>query len=1337
MRAARRQTAAAPDPGADHELSGQITAALAEDVTEPADELAAAELPPPGGAATGAGAHDAENVSPELAEAIAGWRAGLVELAGGSSLADIGLLGEAVIDLSAAHPSGVAQLFAGRPTRLSNLVREVGALPAARRRAQAVAARSAEHAQRYGVAPTYLAIGVATWTERSAPGRTDDDMEALARVTGRAENPWEHVADAEPDEASPAAPTPDTPSGTDAPAPRAVRAPVLLRPVTLTPRGDSEADYDITLEASAEINPVVARTLRAHGALLDPAALAKAAFTIAGFDPTDVLHRVASLGAAVLGDFELDQRVLVGTFVHPGQVLVDDLDELTPSLGRHEVVAAAGGVDEAIGTLRALDLPEPRVGDANPARERGVGDLDPRQRHVVDALATGNHLFVDAPVGSDVAGTLAAVVAEANASGRSVLYVPGHRRAADALIARLESLGLDGLLLDVAPTPSWRQIVSHRLLSAMTAGTGAVDTDAIARVRDALIGARSQLAGYIDALHEPRGPQRISAYDALQALARLTSQKPAPSTTVRLPPDTVLGLTEDKRAEHARDLARAAELGAFSLKSSTSPWFGAQITTDRAARDALTRVRRLHDETLPRLREQIDYVVQVTGLVPATCLAQWAEQLAMLAGMRGTLDVFQPMVFERTVEDLVHATASGRWRAEHGIELGWLERRRLRKRARGMVRPGVRLSDMHEALLEVAEQREIWQEQCPRGGWPTLPEGLASIEETYEAVRIDVEALEPALATSYAGGGLAGLDLDALLQRLDALAGDADALTTLPERTAILLHARGAGLGDLVDDLAVRRVEPAQVGAELDLAWWSSVFEEILASEPALAEQDGAGLDALAGRFRELDLRHVDALPGPVRVAVRAHLGSAMREERDDAEALYTELVEGKLTSVRDMVANHGAVARRLRPTMISTPTLVPHLLPPERCADLVVLDAVQHVPLEVVVPAIARGRQVMVVGDPRSASGTAVRELSDLLPAVSLTSEPSRRDPALTTLLAEHGYDGVLRPAPVPRTEALVRHWLVDGTGMPDPVSGAVESTRAEVDRVVELAIDHAMTRPEETFGIVTVTAAHADRIREALLAEVRSNPALAPFFSGKRPEPVVVADVSGVAGLQRDTIVLTLGFGRTPHGRVLHRFGALGEAGGDGMLLGALGATRKRLHVVSCFGADDIDPERLRGPGPKLLREVLAFAASRDGQADDVELGNGVDVAREPDRLVGDLGERLWKAGLVVETDYGIGDGERIPLAVGHPDLPGELLVAVLTDDAAYVAEPSIRVRDRQLANRLEKLGWVVAQVWSAAAFLDPDAEAERVRRVVLRVRDARVGAGGVVTVPHVVEG
>jgi hypothetical protein len=70
---------------------------------------------------------------------------------------------------------------------------------------------------------------------------------------------------------------------------------------------------------------------------------------------------------------------------------------------------------------------------------------------------------------------------------------------------------------------------------------------------------------------------------------------------------------------------------------------------------------------------------------------------------------------------------------------------------------------------------------------------------------------------------------------------------------------------------------------------------------------------------------------------------------------------------------------------------------------------------------------------------------------------------------------------------------------------------------------------------------------------------------------------------------------------------------------------------------------------------------------------------------------------------------------MVVGHPDAPGRMLVAVLTDDEAYVAEPSVRVRDRLMADRLERLGWTVVRVWSAAAFLDPEAEVDRIRRAV----------------------
>ena len=96
--------------------------------------------------------------------ALSSWRSQLVDLGGVASLDDITLL-DGVVDLTAAHPSGLAQLYAGRPTHLSSIVRERSALGEARQSLREVSARTDVLARQFGVAPVYLAIGVATWNE--------------------------------------------------------------------------------------------------------------------------------------------------------------------------------------------------------------------------------------------------------------------------------------------------------------------------------------------------------------------------------------------------------------------------------------------------------------------------------------------------------------------------------------------------------------------------------------------------------------------------------------------------------------------------------------------------------------------------------------------------------------------------------------------------------------------------------------------------------------------------------------------------------------------------------------------------------------------------------------------------------------------------------------------------------------------------------------------------------------------------------------------------------------------------------------------------------------------
>lgn len=1235
-----------------------------------------------------------------VARAAITWRAALTDEAGDSALADVDRLGGALLDLSAAHPSGIAQLFAGRGTRLSNLVREGSALSAAKRRARAVASRADSYAQRYGLASAFLAIGVATWTEPIEPtgstGLTEPDDAAAAGDAANAREARE-ARDAD---------------GAHDAATRTVRAPVLLRPVTVRP-GHGQSDPELALEPTLEINPVLAGALRRRGALLDPVALARGTFTPGGFDPRPALDRLRGLGAALLPGFTLDDRLVVGTFVHPEQTLVDDLDALVPALADHEVLAALAGDARAADAL-AHPLPPLLRGDRPVDAEPGVGDLDGAQTRVLDALAAGHHLLLDAPPGSDVAGTVAAAVADAVAAGRTVLYVAGHRRAADAVVARLRELGLDETVLDVAPESGWREEAGQRLLNAMTVDRVQVDLGRVAVVERELLDRRRRLQRHVAALHQQREPWGASAYDALQALARLTATRPAPQTRVRLSPPVAEALTPELRAQAATDLVRVASLGAFTGAIRSSAWYGADLPTPDRGAAALRRVDDLLD-SLRAMRAQAAAVAEDTGLTPAESPADWAEQLRMLAGVRDALDVFRPLVFERSAADLVAATATDDWRKANGVQMPGALRRRLRKQAKDMLRPGRPVADLHGALVQVQEQREIWRAHCPAGGWPRIPQGLADIEADHADVRADLDALSVVLEGTPAGGQLDRLGWEDLTVRLTRLRSDRDALETLPERTALVRSLNQRGLGALLADLADRRVGVGVVAAELDLAWWSTVFEQILTADPALAGHDGPTLTRLVAEFRALDERFLTDRAVLARASAREAVHARMAAAEQQTRALFADVVEGRFGSLRDAVERYPDVARHLRPCLVASPMLVPHLLPPARSEDLVIVDAAGHLPLAEVVPTLARGRQVLVVGDLRCAAGSALEDLATVLPTLALQAQASRRDPHLTALMAAHGYGERLRATPLPAPGGLLRLEVVDGAGMPAE-NGLVEGTTAEVSRVVDLVVEHARRSPDLSLAVVTASGVHADRVREAVAART-DEPPLARFLARHRAEPFVVVEVGATQGLLRDAVVLSVGFGRTPHGRVLHRFGPITEADGDLRLLETLATTRAALTVVSCFGPADLDADRLRTPGGVLFADLLALAAERS------DLGPAAPPAPtaggDPDRLVLDLAERLWRAGLVVDVDHRVPGGDRIPLVVGHPDVPDRMLVAVLTDDDAYVGEPSVRVRDRQGPGRLERLGWTVVQVWSAAVFLDPQTEADAILAAVLEAR------------------
>lgn len=1353
---------------------------------------ASSTLEPPAASGSGAteggqGAQGVPGAAGFIDAELARWREELVDLGGVASLDDITLL-DGVVDLTAAHPSGLAQLYAGRPTHLSSLVRERTALGVARSSLRVVAGRTDVLARQFGVAPVYLAIGVASWTE-PVPSEGDDDAASSVREPGESSGPvasdrpaapgtaadadGETGADAAAESAEPgtvsaatdpasaaednasgaaADPTgtpddpataqPDTAAGATDPAEpdsavgrsasaaasahrvRTVNAPVLLRPVRLA---SATADATLTLDPSIEVNPVLTRALRLYGSYADVDAVARAALSAEGFTPRAALSRIGALGREYLPGFEIHERLVVGAFVHPGQALVEDFDATVERARTSALVAALAGDPAAIAALDVA-LAEPNRTDRAPEAERGVGDLDTAQLDAVEAVSSGASILLDAPPGSDVAATLAAVVADAAASGRTVLHIPATSADGHAVADALRELGLGSIVLDLTEDPAWRRHAAEGVKEAMGVQPPELDVTAIVDMRERLSSVRARLSRYVSALHDVREPWGVSAYDALQELAELTSSRGRARTTARVVPGCLERLDEHGLARARSLLLRAHALGVFTPEATASAWSGISVEDIDEATDALTRLTRLADELIPAITEQSRGMSRETGISRATTLAEWCEQLTMLDDVRESLDIFIPEVFERSAADMVIATASKRWREDRSIEMSASTRRRFTKQAKDLVRPGREIDDLHGELVKVQQRREVWRRHDPVGGWPHLPRGLDEMERTARQAREAVDALQPVLGRAENPRTLMEMPLGDLQRYVKALADDDATAQKLPELNRVVGELGELGLAPLVEDLAARRVEEDQLADELTYCWWSSLLSQALREDPDMGGLDADALSALSQTLRELDAAQADSLAGPVAQATARRVRNAVEADKEDARELYLALSREDGVPLRDVLAAH-PTAMLAKPVWIVPPTLVPQVLAPDAVVDLAVLDASGHMPVAQVMPAFVRAEQVLVVGDPRRATSGLAAELGPLLPRVTLPTGRNALDPEIAAFLATHGYEGVVEAIPAPPGESRLSLDVVDGRGMPAPGRTAVESVPVEVDRVVDLVIDHALTHPEQSLGVVALNPRHAEQVRRAATAAVAGSPALEEFFAAGVSEPFVVVDLSEARSLRRDHIILTVGYAKTPHGRTIHNFGAVSDAGGMVGLVEALCASRGTTQVVSCLAPEDIDPERLHAPGARLLHHVLVRAS---GQGTETQAEN----AGAPDRLLVELAEHLWRKGLVVVPHYGLDGGPRIPLAIGHPDYPGELFVAVLTDDAAYVGEPSLRRRDRYWVERLQRRGWRVHMAYSAGVFVDPEAEARAVEELVLGVLTARAEAAAATAVPGVPE-
>lgn len=1043
--------------------------------------------------------------------------------------------------------------------------------------------------------------------------------------------------------------------------------PILLWRSHLLPKGD---DFELRVEANPILNPSLAKLL----AETRPDFRESDLMAVAGGQGELIPVSVLSLVTEVLGDRaqETQKLLVLGNFV-PDLVRMNQL----------------GIKDSELLKLLTGEGAQPEPARISPI---AVENADSSQLKVLEKALSGQSMAVWTLPGAGYLQTVINLLANLALNNKRALLVAPRQQTLDEVAERLNQCDFGGLAIregnvwadSVAAISRNEKAGEHRLEAA----------------RERLAKAEVEVKQYFENLHSNDNPLNLTLIEIIEKLADLAAKPTPPVNAARIKPEDLPSI----RQAASSLLHRAHEAGVFRYGPKDSPWFGARFTQQSEISQLLQAVRELAGEEFRTLSYQINRYLTDLKLKPCNSVEQWSVQLRLLLGIRETLDRFLPSIYDRPIHEMITATGP---RSERGNQSG-AQRRRFKKLAKEYIRPGSSVPNLHASLRAAQEQLDLWLEFNESKAPPSVPLGLSDVESKFEKIFRVLETLQRHLDPNPDIELLTRLSFDDLGKRLEELAQKTEPLDRYLERLPLVNELNELGLGELVRELCKVNPTLEQLELEFDLAWWQSALETIVQANPKVMDYSNQQLAAIEFEFEMAAQEVVVQSSNMVRSELSQRWKNGIKQYPAQADTLRQLLRERKLT-ISNAHTQGKALWSALAPAVLATPYRVHELSKTETFDVVIVLDAASVGAAEAAI-ALEKGAQLIAFGDDVIAApmdfdtvarATPVSIESDResvfghakkhLPVMSISKNYRTQSQVLGRYLNENFYQNqmVLEPA---ATQFFGKHnfeqiELKEGITATSTIEGATESMDAEVNQVVDLVVNHARWTPEESLMVVTASRTHAERIAAAVEKEVATQPQLAEFFDAHGREEFECVSMSELTHRLADRVIFSVGFGRTPEGRISGTLGDFNSPNAARWMVNQIVAARKRLTVVSCYNFEDFAqslPENQR-----WLKDLIAPSFLSDV------------VSGEPDPLLRDLAKRLEKLGLSVKLNF----AGRIGLAVSHGTK-----AAVVDADWSLVGDSwddKLRLRP----GLLRAMGWHYLRVHALELFARPQDVANRI--------------------------
>ncbi|WP_168735916.1 DUF3320 domain-containing protein [Cohnella fermenti] len=552
-----------------------------------------------------------------------------------------------------------------------------------------------------------------------------------------------------------------------------------------------------------------------------------------------------------------------------------------------------------------------------------------------------------------------------------------------------------------------------------------------------------------------------------------------------------------------------------------------------------------------------------------------------------------------------------------------------------------------------------------------------------------------------------------------------------------------AGLSSLVLAYESGQLAHAEVTPAFERAWWKAAIDAVLAADAPLSSFSGPLFEEKIKSFRELSERFEKLTRQEIAARLSANVPSLQSQASASSEAgilLRAIRSGGRGMSLRKLFEQIPNLLNRLCPCILMSPMSVAQYLDPKYAPfDLVVFDEASQLPTSAAVGAMARGRNVIVVGDPKQLPPTSFFEnaavgddgtddaavpedlesiLEDCLalgmPQEHLLWHYRSRHESLIAFSNRHFYENKLLTFPSPyERRSSVRWHPVDGFYD----RGKTKQNLAEAERVVE-EIARRLRDPELSrlsVGVVTFNSIQQTLIEDLLDEAFRKNGEL-ERLAAELPEPIFVKNLENVQGDERDVILFSIGYGPDAAGKVVLNFGPLNREGGWRRLNVAVSRARHEMHVFSSLKAEHLDVSRTRATGVSMLRAFLEYA-EKGASALGLE---GKRTSREAAGLEAAIAEALRAEGIAVDTNVGTSE-YRMDLAIVHPSRSDAYELAILCDGDNYKTGKTARDRESLREGVLRGLGWNVHRVWTLDWLDNPERETKRILAALERARRA----------------